>query len=89
MSRRVRVLNGPNLNRLGQREPHLYGSRTLADVEALCRAAAGRHGCSRHPLSRGLAADPARLDQAVWTKGLTDSWADPRRTEARKLSAVV
>ncbi len=44
MSRRVHVLNGPNLNLLGQRELHLYGSRTLADVEALCRAAAGRHG---------------------------------------------
>ena len=44
MSRQVHVLNGPNLNLLGQREPHLYGSRTLADVEALCRAAAGRHG---------------------------------------------
>ena len=44
MSRRVHVLNGPNLNLLGQREPHLYGSRTLADVEALCAAAAARHG---------------------------------------------
>ncbi|MFN9833165.1 MAG: type II 3-dehydroquinate dehydratase, partial [Phenylobacterium sp.] len=44
MSRRVHVLNGPYLNLLGQREPQLYGSRTLADVEALCRAAADRHG---------------------------------------------
>lgn len=40
----VYLLNGPNLNLLGQREPHLYGSQTLADVEALCREAAARHG---------------------------------------------
>lgn len=39
----VYVLNGPNLNLLGVREPHIYGYETLADVEALCEAAAG-HG---------------------------------------------
>lgn len=38
------VLNGPNLNLLGEREPDVYGSATLADVELLCREAAGRHG---------------------------------------------
>lgn len=38
------VLNGPNLNLLGQREPAVYGRETLADVEKLCRTEAGRLG---------------------------------------------
>lgn len=38
MSRLIYLLNGPNLNLLGKRQPHIYGHETLADVEANCRA---------------------------------------------------
>jgi len=38
MTRLVFVLNGPNLNLLGKRQPHIYGHETLADVERDCRS---------------------------------------------------
>ena len=44
MTQSVMVLNGPNLNLLGQREPGIYGAHTLADVEGLCRSACAQHG---------------------------------------------
>ena len=42
--KKVLVLNGPNLNLLGTREPAQYGTTTLADVEAMCRQAGERLG---------------------------------------------
>lgn len=45
---KILVLNGPNLNRLGKRQPEVYGSTTLADVEALI---------TEHAESRGLAVE--------------------------------
>lgn len=42
--KKILILNGPNLNLLGTREPATYGSTTLADVEALCKAEGTRLG---------------------------------------------
>ncbi|MEJ2374178.1 MAG: type II 3-dehydroquinate dehydratase [Pseudolabrys sp.] len=44
MSQTIYVLNGPNMNLLGTREPEKYGRATLADVETLCRETAARFG---------------------------------------------
>jgi 3-dehydroquinate dehydratase-2 len=69
MAPTIFVLNGPNLNLLGQREPHIYGRDTFADVEALCHTVGGH---------LGLAVDFRQSNH----EGILIDWAQEARTAA-------
>jgi 3-dehydroquinate dehydratase II len=69
MTGRVLILNGPNLGRLGKREPAVYGSATYADLVALCESAAKE---------LGLAADVRQTDFEGELIGWVHEAADER-----------
>lgn len=73
----VFVLNGPNLNLLGTREPAVYGAQTLADVEQLCAAACARHGLA------------LRFHQSNHEGALIDWIHEAGRLQAQRLLAGV
>ena len=67
MAKRVLVLNGPNLNLLGTREPHIYGAETLQDVADLCQRTGDEFGLAvafdTHEDRRCVGSAPARNGQ--------------------------
>ncbi|MBZ0129813.1 MAG: type II 3-dehydroquinate dehydratase [Rhodobacteraceae bacterium] len=69
MTRTIYILNGPNLNLLGLRQPEIYGQDTLADVQALCEAVAGEFGLA------------LRMEQSNWEGQIID-WIHEARDKA-------
>lgn len=71
MPHTVHIINGPNLNMLGTREPEIYGTQTLSDIEATCRALCTARGAelvfmqSNHEGDLVSAVQKARLDQGI------------------------
>lgn len=73
MTQTLYILNGPNMNLLGIREPDKYGHATLADVEKLCRATADRFGLAvefRQSNSEGVLVDWIQEARAKGAAGL-------------------
>ena len=67
------VLNGPNLNLLGSREPAIYGAHTLADVQALCAVECSKHGFEldfRQSNHEGALVDAIQEAGRLQTEGL-------------------
>jgi 3-dehydroquinate dehydratase II len=92
MSKTVYVLNGPNLNLLGTREPHIYGRATLSEVEQLCRTTAQRHGLTvefRQSNHEGEIVDWIQEARAEKAAGLLINPAGHTTTSVAILDALI
>ncbi|KAL2179387.1 Dehydroquinase [Thermothelomyces heterothallicus CBS 202.75] len=88
MTPRILLINGPNLNLLGKREPHIYGSATLAEVEALARDQASSLGIELETFQSNH--EGAIVDRIQGAAGWGPEAAVDDRTERlRKPSAIV
>ncbi len=70
MTKSILLINGPNLNLLGTREPETYGHQTLADLEELCRAQAKKHGMKLEAMQsnhEGVLVDTIQQAKDVYT----------------------
>jgi 3-dehydroquinate dehydratase-2 len=92
MTKTIYILNGPNLNLLGQRQPEIYGHATLADVEKLCRATAKRHGLGiefRQSNHEGVIVDSIQEARAKKAVGLIINPAGLTTTSIAILDALL
>ena len=92
MAQTIYVLNGPNMNLLGTREPEKYGRATLADVEKLCRATAERFGFAiefRQSNSEGELVDWIQEAHAKKAAGLVINPAAYTTTSVAILDALL
>lgn len=92
MPKTVYVLNGPNLNLLGTREPEIYGRATLAEVEKLCRSTAKRVGLTvefRQSNHEGEIVDLIQEARAKKAAGLIINPAGYTTTSVAILDALI
>ena len=92
MTQTIYVLNGPNMNMLGTREPEKYGHATLADVEKLCAETAKRFGFAiefRQSNSEGVLVDWIQVAHAKKAAGIVLNAAGYTNTSIAILDALL
>src|ERR1700686_1356628 len=92
MAKTIYVLNGPNMNMLGTREPEKYGRATLADVEKLCAETAKRFGLDvvfRQSNSEGVLVDWIQEAHAKKAAGIVLNAAGYTTTSIAILDALL
>jgi 3-dehydroquinate dehydratase-2 len=90
MTATIMILNGPNLNLLGTREPEIYGAETLSDVEARCKARADALGVAIDFRQSNVEGELVTWVQEAWTSaaGLVVNAAAYTHTSVALLDAL-